>query len=890
MKRTDLMRVLFIILLVVSCWCSLNNALLRASLPHIHDTVWKKINEMTLTEKVRQLDMYDGGKFLEDAQFSPEKAAQLFGKDGIGVIHDFYPRSADITNEIQKWVQNYSTSGVPVLFIEECLHGLTQQDHTIFPQSISMGATFNPDLMRKVGAAIARETRAYGIHFCLGPVAEPAREPRWGRVEETFGEDPYHAARFAAAYVQGFQGDNLASNHSVVAEPKHFVGYSFAEGGRNTAPAPLGMRELHTNYLPIFKAAVQEGKALGIMAAYSEVDGIPNARNNYLLSDVLRSEFGFKGFVLSDLGAINFLENIHRTAKDPKDAIKQYLEAGGNMQFYDYDHNTFQNGIIEMVKSGEITQDLIDRRVAEVLHVKHMLGLFDNPLTNTSLVSLVVNSEENQNLAVEAARQSIVLVKNTNGVLPLPTDLKRVLVCGPSASEARLGDYSGGGSNINNWNIVSLLQGVLSFAGVGVQVDHVWGTTIQNDNEMYPIHWIHLKHPDGTRPGLQGEYFKNTDLSGDPVFVRYDAEINFIWYHYSADFRKIPGRLFSARWTGSIIPDATVNGTIGLDANGDVARLYIDNVLILETPKNSLTNYSFVKDKLINFRVEYKRNTGQSIQLTWNLVGKNGIADAVAAAKKADAIIVAVGEDANTVGEGHDRVTLDLPGRQHELIKALHTVGKPIILVQLNGRPLSLPWEYDNIDGIIEAYFPGQAQGIAIAEVIFGRYNPGGRLPMTVPKTVGQTPVAYNRKPSSHAGYVTMDANPLLPFGHGLSYTTFTYSDLKISSPSVKKDGVLNITLMVKNNGSRTGDEVVQLYIRDDVSSVTTPDQMLRGFKRITLEPGASQMVQFDIVVTRDLPVFGLNMKWEVEPGLFLVKVGSSSTDIRLTGKFVVTE
>jgi beta-glucosidase len=709
-----------------------------------------------------------------------------------------------------------------------------------------------------------------------------------------------------AAYVIGMQGDSLQSNSSVIAEPKHYVGYAAAEGGRNTAPGHLGMREIFTDFLPIFKAAVTEGKAKGIMSAYSEVDGIPNCMNTYLLSDVLRGELGFEGIVISDLGAIHMLEDVHKTAANATDAIRLYLEAGGNMQFYDYPHDVFQNGIVDMVKSGVMKQEVLDLRVADVLHVKELLGLFDNPFTDVKLVPQVVNSQKHQQLALEAAREVIVLLKNDRKILPLPKHLSTILVCGPSASEARLGDYTGVGGSVNNINTISLLQGVKLVTSEQTQVIHRWGTGIQSDNEQHPIHWYNFKQPSSDKPGLLGTYYSNIDFTGDKV-ERDVPEINFKWTYGFREIPEFPNSTFSVIWTGqlnsknnlscnNVVVDITVNGVLALNTDDKgPAKLYVDGKLVIDSKVNNTVPFSFVAGTSHSIRVEFVRlpfptSHTQTVALLWNLVGNNGIQDAVSAAKDVDAIIIAVGEDTATVGEGLDRTSLNLPGKQHELIQALHETGKPIVLVLMNGRPLSLRWEAENIPGILETYFAGQAQGRAIADVLFGDYNPAGRLPMTVPKDVGQLPLFYNRKPSSVGhGYVEVDGDPLYPFGFGLSYATFDYGDLVISPKEIAINGKVMINATIKNSGHLEGDEVVQLYIRDQIASVTTPVKQLKGISRIHLKASESRTVSFTLNAREDLAVFGHQMKWIVEPGWFDVMIGASSNDIRLKGNFTVS-
>lgn len=716
----------------------------QAGLP-IEERVHDLIGRMTLEEKARQLDMYRGAPDLvdkvidethaaSDAVFQADKAEKLWGDRGVGSIHDLYP-SAALANEIQQWVIHHSRLGIPALFIEEGLHGYS--DGTVFPAPTNLAATWNPALARRTGSAIAAEARAAGVDMILAPVLDLAREPRWGRVEEDFGEDPYLTGQLGLAYVQGAQGDSLSSDHSVVAEPKHFAGHGSPESGLNTSPVHLGERELRTIMLKGFEPAIRDGHAMGVMAAYHEIDGVPVVADPFLMKEVLRSEWGFQGFVLSDLGAIRRLWKDHRVAPTPKDAIVKALTAGVDMQFYDFDHDTFQNSIVAAIKDHTLSMDALDRAVSSVLRVKFALGLFDHPMTDVTLTGKVKRSQEHLDISLQSARQSMTLLKNENELLPLPKSISHLAVIGPNGDVARYGDYE----NEKNGKRISIVDGLHSL----------------------------LPH----------------------------AEIDF------------------------------------------------DN--------------------------------GEDIPA------------AVAKARKADVVVLALGEWQGISGEGFDRQSLDLAGNQESLLEAVAATGKPVVLVLENGRPLTIPWAAEHIPAILEAWYPGEFGGQAIAETLFGDNNPGGKLSVSFPKSVGQLPDYYNFDPSKTTKYVDGTSKPLFPFGFGLSYTTFRYDDLSVSPQSLGNTGDITVSVRVTNTGKREGDEVAQLYLHHDFSSVEIPDRELKGFLRIHLRPAESRVVNFH-VSRSELAVWNEEHRWAVEPGNYTIFVGGSSEASLSTNFAIATE
>jgi len=719
------------------------------------------LKKMTLEEKIAQLGSIQGRKLLENGNFSREKARH-FLKNGIGQITRVSggtrevtspKQAASIANEIQIFLKEETRLGIPAIIHEECLSGFMAYGATTFPQAIGLASTWNPGLIERITATIRRQMRAVGVHQGLSPVLDVVRDPRWGRNEETFGEDPYLVASMGVAYVKGLQGPNL--KNGVIATPKHFAAHGFSEGGRNQAPVHVPPRELREDYLFPFEAAVKEANAWSLMNAYHDIDGVPCAASRQLLTDMLRGEWGFKGYVVSDYSAIRMLYTFHFVAADEKDAAVQALEAGIDIELPEID--CYGEPLLRAVKEEKISEAVIDEAVSRVLRVKFLLGLFENPYVNVESASSLFDTSEDRRLALEAARESMVLLKN-NGILPLRKDVKAIAVIGPNADNAR---------------------------------------------------------------NLHGDY-------------SYTA-------HLRCDEPAVP------------------------------------TVTILTGIRNKVSK---------QISVYHARGCGISDK------SKDGFKEALEAAEKSDVIVAVVGErsglsDDDVSGEHRDRADIRLPGVQEELIETLWETGKPVVLVLVNGRPLSLTRIADKCSAILEAWLPGEEGGNAVADVLFGDYNPGGKLPVSFPQHVGQIPVNYGRKRSSFHDYVFCSSKPLFPFGHGLSYTRFEYSSLNISPEKVGPAGKVEITFDVRNIGDRKGDEVAQLYIQDEVASVTRPAMDLKGFKRVTLDPGEKKRITFRLSVDQ-LAFYDRQMRFVVEPGTFKVMIGSSSEDIRLSGCFEV--
>ncbi|BBI31696.1 glycoside hydrolase family 3 protein [Cohnella abietis] len=862
----------------------------------VEDRITDLLSQMTLKEKVRQLDQYFGASFMssshprmntvmaKDAKILWEKVMDIVGEDGVGCIHDLYG-TTKVNNQLQRYAVEQTRLGIPILFSEEAIHGLLRPGCTIFPHAIMMASTWNPDIVEEIGKSIAAETRSFGIHESFGPVLDLAREPRWGRVEETFGEDTHLASRMAVSMVHGLQGDDLASDRSIIAEPKHFAVHGIPESGLNHSPSSIGRNDIETYYMPIFEAAFVEGGAVNAMCSYNSIDGIPCAADSSLLTDMLRGQWSMPGFVRSDLGAIARLKTAHFTASSEKEAIRQALVAGTDMQYYDFPHELYQNAIIDMVESGELPIETVNLAASRVLRVKFMLGLFEKPYTEPELYKSVVRSKQHTDISLQAAREGIVLLKNDQNLLPLRRSISTIAVIGPSADVVRLGDYT---PYIEGFEPVTLLKGIGKLVSPETTILFAKGTGILEDElDAIPIG----SFSDGCgNSGLLGEYFNNPKLEGCPVLTKIDSFINFNWVITKPD-QSIDTFHFSVRWTGKLVPKQDVSGYIGT-VSRDSMRLWLDGNLIVDgwgEGKNATQSVPVMlyAGHEYDIRVEYCKDAdGVSALLGWSYAIE-GIQDAVQIARQSDIAIVALGDSHRTSGEGTDRSSLDLPGAQLTLLKAIHATGTPIVLVLQNGRPITLGWEAEHIPAILEAWYPGENGGDAIAEVLFGDYNPAGRLPISFPRTIGQIPVYYNRRRGGTTQYVEGDNKPLYSFGHGLSYTTFEYSSIQISSTRISQEEEVNVSIDVTNTGQMAGDEVVQLYLCDVVSSIARPEKELKKFKRIHLPLGEKTSLSFTLT-PKELKLYGRDGKWIVEPGSFRVMIGSSSELIKASVEFEV--
>ena len=737
------------------------------------------LSRMTLEEKAAQMMCIwqEKSTKLQDAggNFDFKKAKKHFshghGLGQVGRPSDAGSKPTDVgigkkpretavlTNAIQEFFIKNSRLGIPVIFHEECLHGHAAIGATSFSQPIGLGATFNPNLVRALYAMAAEETRVRGAHQALTPVVDVARDPRWGRVEETFGEDPYLVTQLGIASVRGFQGDaSFKDKKHVIATLKHFAAHGQPESGINCAPVNVSLRVLRETFLQPFEEAIRKAGAISVMASYNEIDGVPSHASQWLLRDVLRKEWGFKGFVVSDYYAIWELgyrpdTHGHFVARDKKESCVLAVRAGVNIEFPEPDCYLH---LVGLVRQGVLKESELDELVAPMLFWKFKLGLFEDPYVDPNEADRIVGCDANRQLAVQGARETITLLKNENHLLPLNLNkLKTIAVIGPNADRELLGGYSGKPYYFN-----SVLEGIRAKVNGKIKIPYAEGCKI----------------------------------------------------------------------------------TVGGSWNQD-----------LVTPA----------------KVEEDRRL---------------IAEAVSVAAQADVIVLCLGGNEQTSREAWsrnhmgDRTTLDLVGRQDGLVNALQMTGKPVIVLLFNGSPLAINSLSQNVPAILECWYLGQEAGQAVAEVLFGDYNPSGKLPITIPRSVGHLPAFYNYKPSARRGYLFDDVSPLYPFGFGLSYTKFDFKNLRLEKKSIRSKGSTRVLVDVTNAGKRRGAEVVQMYIRDLVSSVTRPVKELKGFQKVSLQPGETQTVILNIT-PESLAFYDINMKYTIEPGQFEIMVGNSSRD-----------
>ncbi|MGQ1888839.1 glycoside hydrolase family 3 N-terminal domain-containing protein [Thermophagus sp. OGC60D27] len=738
------------------------------------------LSRMTLNEKVGQLlcplgwPMYSK---MDNHVACSDEFKEIVEHQSIGMLwatfradpwtkktlkNGLTPRlAAETANAIQNYATEKTRLGIPVFLAEEAPHGHMAIGTTVFPTGIGLASTWSPDLLEQVGKVIATEVRSQGAHISYGPILDLVRDPRWSRVEETFGEDPVLSAKLGAAMVKGLGGGKLNQPYSVISTLKHFLAYGISEGGQNGNLVNIGQRDLEENFLPPFKAAIDAG-ALSVMTSYNSIDGVPSTANKYFLTDVLRDRWHFNGFVVSDLGSIEGLHGSHYVAKSIQEASEMALSAGVDV---DLGGKAFLK-LIDAVKNENIDESLIDTAVARVLRLKFEMGLFDHPYVDPEIAEKMVRNPQHVAVARRAAQESVVLLENKNNLLPLKKNIGKIAVIGPNADNKYniLGDYT---APQEDSNIKTVLDGIRSKLPAGA-TEYIKGCAIRDTNHT--------------------EIAKAVEVAGQA-----DAVVVVVGGSSARDFK-----------------------TEYLDNGAAVAR-----------------------DERIS---------------------------------DMDA------------GEGYDRATLDLLGKQLDLLKALKNTGKPLIVVYIQGRPLKMNWAAQNADALICAWYPGQEGGNAIADVIFGDYNPAGRLPISIPRHEGQIPVYYNKKrPGTHS-YVEMPATPLYSFGYGLSFSTFKYENL-----TVEKVGEhdFNVRCTVRNTGNFHGDEVVQLYLRDEFSSMVQPAKQLKQFKRVFLRKGEKKEVSFSIC-SDDFSIVNKDYQRSVEPGAFTLMVGAASDDIRLKSRIIV--
>ncbi|WP_286709396.1 MULTISPECIES: glycoside hydrolase family 3 N-terminal domain-containing protein [Sphingobacterium] len=676
--------------------------------------------------------------------------------------------AARATNAIQRYMVDSTRLGIPLLLSEEAPHGHMAIGATVFPTAIGQASTWNPQLIQDMASTIAMETYAVGGKNGYGPVLDLARDPRWSRTEETYGEDPYLIGQMGTAMIRGFQGEKLGERDKIIGTLKHFVAYAAPDGGHNGESVSVGERSLRQYFLPPFERAVKSG-AGSVMTAYNSIDGIPCSANPWLLKDILRKDWGFTGFVVSDLLSISGLNGGHATAATAEEAASQSIHAGLDV---DLSGTGYGSNLLKAVQQGLVESAVLDTAVARVLRMKFNLGLFDHPYVDEKLVAQKVATAQNKTVARQVARESIVLLKNDQHILPLSKSLKRIAVIGPNADNAynQLGDYTAPQAE---GKVQTLLTGIRAAVGNSTKVDYVKGCAIRDTS--------------------------NSDIAAAVAAAKQ--------------------------------ADAVV-----LVLGGSSAR---------------------------DFKTSYQATGAANV-------------------------------DPNTVsdmesGEGFDRVSLDMMGDQIKLLKAIQATGKPVVLVTIMGRPLNLNWAAEHVPAIVNAWYPGQEGGLAIADVLFGDYNPAGRLPISVPRSVGQLPVHYNHTKPKHHDYVEMSAKPLYAFGYGLSYSSFDYSNLQVSLKENGNDFVCTVSFDVVNQGKLAGDEVAQLYVVDEVSSVVTPVMQLKRFERKNIAAGKKERYSFQLT-KEDLKLWNAGNEWKTEKGRFKLLVGASSDDIRLKGELELTK
>lgn len=749
------------------------------------DRIKDLLSQMTVEEKTCQMaTLYGTGRVLLDPLPTERWKTEIW-KDGIANIDEqlngvgkagkmypehMYPFSnhAEAINQIQKWFIEETRLGIPVDFSNEGIHGLNHVKATPLPAPIGIGCTWNRDLVYQAGEIVGREAKALGYTNIYAPILDVARDPRWGRVLECYGEEPYLISELGIEMVNGLQDQGVA------ATLKHFAVYSMPKGGRDAkarTDVHVAPREMHMLYMYPFKKVIRETQPWGVMSSYNDWDGLPVSASYYFLTELLRHQYGFRGYVVSDSNAVEFIMEKHRTAADYNDAVRQVVEAGLNVRTKFLKPQTYLEPLRQNIAEGKVSMATIDKMVSDVLRVKFELGLFDTPyVEDVKAADKIVGTEKNRDFILDIQRQSLVLLKNEANTLPLDVNsLKKVMIAGPLAKETNYMISRYGPQKLDN---VTVYDGIVEYLGNKVQTVYAKGCDVVDKN-----------------------------------------------------------------W-----------------------------------PDSEIVPYPLTDDE------------------------KAGIQDAVDKAADCDVIIAVLGEDELRTGESKSRTSLELPGRQQQLLEALHATGKPVVLVLINGQPLTVNWADRNVAAILEAWFPGQLGGVAIAETLFGDYNPGGKLSITFPKTTGQIEYNFPFKPGSHGIQNKQGPNgsgntrvvgALYPFGYGLSYTTFEYSNLKLDQKTPNAKSPVHVSVDVKNTGKVAGDEIVQLYLSDKYASVIPYESMLKGFERVSLKPGETKTVNF-VIEPEEMEILDINYNWTVEPGEFEVRVGASSEDIRLKDTFVI--
>jgi beta-glucosidase len=852
----------------------------KNSLLDVHTRVQDLLNRMTPEEKFRQLFMVAGdlGKNPEIFQtglFGFQVSAdplygtkKRFADDSGTHIQNL----AEKINSVQKYFIKQSRLGIPIIAFDEALHGLVQKGATVFPQSIGLAATWDTALVHQVAEAVAAETRAGGIRQILSPVVNLATDVRWGRVEETYGEDPFLTSAMAVAYVRAFE------KKGIITTPKHFV-VNHGAGGRDSYPVHSNERELNESYFKPFKSCIQLGGSRSIMTAYNSLNGRPCSANDWLLNKKLKTEWGFTGFVISDAAATGGANVLHFTAKDYADAGKQAIENGLDVIFqtgfssFDLFKDPFLNGAVDRAK--------LDSAVTRVLTAKFELGLFENPYVRTDTK---IDYQAHRQISNDAALKSFVLLKNDAlNILPLPGNIKNIAVIGTDAVEARLGGYSGEGNDKMN-----MLDGLITYFAGRKKISYAPGCGRESKTTgLVPAAYLfHLEN--GKRiQGLAASYYNNILLEGNPVLQRTDKQINFQWTLYGPD-PVVQFDFFSVNWTGYLVAPSSGEFQIGVEGN-DGYQLFLNGKLIIDTQtgqsfQTRLVRVYFEKGKACPIELRYREPSGGAkLKLVWTVdIADSGllkIKEAVRLAEKNDLAIIVAGLEE---GEFRDRSSLALPGKQEMLINKIAETGKPVLVLIVGGSAVTMQHWINHVSAVLQIWYPGETGGKAVAEIISGAVNPSGKLPITFPVTEGQLPLVYNHLPTGRGDdYLDGSGQAMFPFGFGLSYTAFAYSNLVFEKKQINNGESVQIRCTIKNTGKRHGEEVVQLYIRDEISTVARAVKELKGFQRVSLGPGETKEISF-FINPGMLSFWNEQMQQVTEPGTFRIMIGSSSKDIRL--------
>ena len=856
------------------------------------------LSKMTLEEKVAQMDMIRGVELAtkmheahfcavdEHSDFYWDKVDESIGERGIGFVHDVYSTPA-VLNKLQKYFVEQTRLGIPCIFTGEALHGISWPGACVFPMPINMGATFDPELTKEVGHAIASETRSIGIHEILAPNLDLAREPRWGRVEETFGEDTYLSSQMAYAIVSGEQGDDISAQDAVIAEPKHYCVHGIPEGGTNCSPARVGRREIETAYLPVFEAGIKKAGAYNAMASYNCIDGEAVICSEHYLREILKERYGLKGYVRADFGAVNRLRISHHMTTSNKDSIALAVNGGLDVQGFDFPNKEWQGSLVELVHKGRVGMDVIDDAVSRVLLTKFRLGLFEHPYTEEEHYKEVVRSNKHKEISLRTARESIVMLKNEKKLLPFSKEIRSIAVIGPSSGTQRIGSYS---SVPYGYTVNSLYEEICKKVKEDCVVRQAAGCGVtDHDVDLIPKSWF----PNG----IHMEFYKNDHFEGTPVGTGEAGMVRFNWI-LAKPHRDLLFNGYSVRMTAKMkVHTHDFSGEDSFDGKlvfttGDSVKIFVDGCCVIDScgdHKQKLPScpFTFRDGEEHDVAIEYVCDVNGN-DLTFCVDHhENNLDHAVETAKESDVVVIVCGDNKVTSGEGMDRCDLKLYGKQRELIERVSALGKPVVLVLENGKPVDLSYEKDHMDAILAAWFGGEFGARAIADVLFGDVNPSGHLPISFPKGVGYLPCYYSMLPGGSTEYLEGERRELFPFGYGLSYTDFTYANLQTHKLDAPYE--YEVSVDVTNTGDLSGDDVVQLYVNDVVSSIVTPDRLLQGFSRVSLAPGQTKTVTFHLDFD-SFRLLNLKYEWVVEPGEFKIMIGKNSREIELESSIIINE